>query len=399
MEGLLVTPFHSRTAALCRSWNWRRWAGYAVAGSYDLVHDWEYHAVRNSAAAFDVSPLYKYEVRGRDAGRLLDRIVTRRVSGLAEGRVAYTPWCDERGKVLDDGTVARIGENHFRVTSGDPNYRWFTANAVGMDATIEDTSRKLAALAVQGPNARVVLERAMERELGALRYFSLTTGSIRGVPVTVTRTGYTGDLGYEIWIPAESAVAVWDAILEEGQHYGLLPAGLLALDMARIEAGLLLLDVDYISARKAMVEGQTSTPLELRLEWTVAFDKQSFVGKEALLRQRRDGVQWRLVGIEVEWESLERLYGEYRLPVRLPSAAWRGSVPLFASHRGVQVGYATSGCWSPLLKKYIALAHVRSEWGSPGTVVWMHVTVEHRPRLARASVAPIPFFEPHRKRQ
>jgi aminomethyltransferase len=391
------TPFHARTASLCQAQNWRRWAGYIVASSYELQHDREYHAIRSAAALFDISPLFKYHVRGPDASRLLDRVVTRNVGKSHVGQVLYTPWCDSAGKVLDDGTIARLADDFFRLTSADPNYRWLGDHARGLNVEIDDVSDSIAALALQGPNARVILEHAAGTDFSKLRYFRLRKGVLRGVPVTVTRTGYTGDLGYEIWMDAEHALPVWDAIVAAGDQYGLTPAGMLALDVARIEAGLILLDVDYVSARKALIEMQKSSPFELSLDWTVSMDKP-FEGRAALEAERARGAQWKLIGIEVDWEPLEQLYNELGLAPKLPTAAWRTSVPLYSLGTGMQVGYATSGCWSPLLKRYIALAHLEARYGESGTAVEMEVTVEHRRRRAAATVRPLPFFNPERKR-
>ena len=393
---LKESPFHPRTSALMEGFAWRRWAGYTMASVYELTHEREYHAVRSSAALFDVTPLYKYLIRGRDAARLLDRVVTRDVAKSKVGQVLYTPWCDARGKVIDDGTVSRLDETTFRMTSADPSIRWLHLNASGLECTIEDISDRIAALSLQGPLSRVILEHASEQDLSGLKYFRLTTAKIAGVPVTISRTGYTGDLGYEIWVEAPRALPVWDALIESGSGYGITPAGLLALDLVRNEAGLLLIDVDYISAHHALIESQVSTPYELSLGWTVALDKDRFNGRDALIAEKERGPAWRFMGVEVEWDALERLYADVGLPPKLPTTAWRASVPLYMG--GVQVGYATSGCWSPLLKRYIALAHLEGPYGEPGTVVEMEVTVEHRRKRAGATVRALPFFNPPRKR-
>ena len=393
---LRETPFHPRTAALMEGQAWRRWAGYVVASSYELSHEREYHAIRSAAALFDVSPLYKYLIRGRDAARLLDRIITRDVLKCTVGQVLYTPWCDARGKVIDDGTVSRLDETTFRMTAADPSFRWLHLNAVGLDVTIQDVSERTAALSLQGPNARVILEQAAGQDLSGLKYFRLTSVRVRGIPITISRTGYTGDLGFELWPDATQALAVWDALIEAGTPYGITPAGMLALDLARNEAGLLLIEADYISAHHALIDAQTSTPFELSLGWTVALDKDRYNGRNALRAEFLRGPAWRFVGIEVDWESLERLYAEVGLPPRLPTTAWRASVPLYVG--GLQVGYATSGCWSPLLKRYIALAHLEGPYGDADTAVEMEVTVEHRRKRAAATVRPLPFFNPERKR-
>jgi aminomethyltransferase len=387
---LKTTPFHERTATLCASYAWRRWAGYVVASSYELSHEREYHAIRGSAALFDVSPLYKYRVRGKDAARLLDHVVTRSISQLEVGQVAYTPWCDAAGKVLDDGTVARLGEAEFRMTSAEPNLRWLEDNASELEVEIEDVTESLAALSLQGPASRAILGDL------ELRYFRLARRYLGDIPVAISRTGYTGDLGYEIWVSARDAIALWDYLIEAGTPYGIVPAGMLALDMARIEAGLMLIEVDYVPARKALIESQTSSPYELDLGWTVNLQKERFVGREALALEASRGPQWQFVGVEIDWLSLERLYAGVGLATRLPAAAWRTSVPIYAGKE--QAGYATSGGWSPLLKKYIALAHLSSRFAPPGTLLDIEMTVEHRRKRAAARVVKKPFFDPERKR-
>ena len=387
---LKTTPFHERTAALCASHAWRRWAGHIVASSYELSHEREYHAIRSSAALFDVSPLYKYRVTGKDAVTLLDHVVTRSVRDMKVGQVGYTPWCDAAGKVLDDGTVARLKENEFRMTAAEPNLRWLQDNAVGLDVRVDDVSESIASLALQGPASRLILDDV------DLRYFRIVDTTYRGIPVQISRTGYTGDLGFEIWVEKGRALELWDALIEAGAPHGIVPAGMLALDVARIEAGLMLIDVDYVPARKALIESQTSSPFELDLGWTVNLKKDRFVGRAALAAEAERGPQWQFVGIEIEWQSLERLYAEVGLATRLPAMAWRTSVPIYAGNE--QAGYATSGGWSPVLKKYIALAHLRAQWAVPGTQLEIEITVEHRRKRAAARVVKKPFFDPERKR-
>jgi len=394
---LLETPFHSRTSRLVRAQTWRRWAGHQVASAYDPHPDREYAAVRNSAALFDVSPLYKYLITGRDAVRLLDRMVTRDVTKCAVGQVLYTPWCDAHGKVVDDGTISRLDEGTFRLTSAEPNVRWLRMNAQGMDVTIEGISAKVGALALQGPSARVILQQLSPADLATLKYFRLVQTTLRDVPVTISRTGYTGDLGYEIWVPAQKAGAVWDALMDAGGPYGIVPAGIWALDIARIEAGLIMLDVDYFSSHHALIEDQKSTPYEINLGWTVSETKGPFNGRDALREEKRHGPAWSFVGLEVDWVSFERLHFERGLAPHVPNIAWRASAPIYRS--GKQVGYATSGTWSPLLKRYIVLGHVGAEHGEPGTEVELEMTVEHRRQRPRATVRKLPFFDPPRKRE
>jgi len=393
---LKTTPFHERTAPLIRAQTWRRWAGYQIASAYDPHPDREYAAVRNAAALFDVSPLYKYRIGGRDAARLLDRMVTRDVAKCAVGQVLYTPWCDADGKVIDDGTISRLDEGTFRLTSAEPNIRWLSMNAVGLDVTIEEVSARTAALALQGPLSRTILEQLSPANLRGLKYFRLVHTTVRDIPVTISRTGYTGDLGYELWVDAERAVALWDALIEGGTPYGITPAGIWALDIARIEAGLVMLDVDYFSAHHALIEDQKSLPDEINLGWTVSLEKGPYNGRRALRQARARAQAWAFVGIEVQWESLERLYAARGLPPHLPNVAWRTSAPVYRN--GDQIGYATSGCWSPLLKRSLALAHLQAPHFAPGTPVELEVTVEHRRERADAVVRKLPFYDPERKR-
>jgi len=344
----------------------------------------------------DVSPLHKYMISGPDAARLLDRMVTRNVMKCAVGQVMYTPWCDGQGKMIDDGTISRLDDDTFRLTSAEPNLRWLSMNAVGMNVTIDDVSDTMAALALQGPLSRAILRQVSPADLGALKYFRLVETTVRDIPATISRTGYTGDLGYELWVHADHAPALWDALTDAGRAYGITPAGIWALDLARIEAGLVMLDVDYFSSHHALIEDQKSSPLELNLAWTVSADKGPYNGRRALRAEKTRGPAWGFVGIEVDWVSLESIYAERRLPPQLPTVAWRGSAPVY--HDGKQVGYATSGCWSPLLKKYLALAHVMAPHFGVGTDVALELMVEHRRKQPRAIVRPLPFFDPERKR-
>jgi len=367
-----------------------------MASAYDPHPEREYAAVRNSAALFDVSPLHKYLITGRDAQRLLDRMVTRDVSRCAVGQVLYTPWCDAHGKVIDDGTISRLDEGTFRLTSAEPNLRWLAMNAVGLDVDVADMSERTAALALQGPLSRTILEQVSPADFKSLKYFRLVHTSVRGTPVTITRTGYTGDLGFEIWVDAAQALGVWDALTEAGTPYGLTPAGVWALDIVRIEAGLIMLDVDYFSSHHALIEDQKSSPYEINLGWTVSDTKGPYNGRRALRAEKARGSAWGFVGLDVKWESLERIFAERELPPQLPTVAWRTSAPVYRGEE--QIGYATSGCWSPLLKKYLALAHLKAPHFAAGTPVTLEITVEHRRKEAEAVVRKLPFFDPERKR-
>lgn len=398
MFQLKTTPFHERTSKICLPQNWRRWAGYLAAGSYELTLDREYWAIRNAAALIDVTPLMKYIIKGKDACRLLNRIVTRDMDKLKVGQVYYTGWCDEDGKMIDDGTVSRLDKATYRLTSAEPNLRWLSMNAVSLDVEISEVTDRVAALSLQGPNARAILNRVTKDSIDGLKYFRLMQTKMDGTPVTISRTGYTGDLGYEIWMDNKDALRVWDLLIEAGANYGIAPVGILAMDMARVEAGLFMLDVDYTSSSHAWIEPQRSSPFELGLDWTVALDKQGyFVGRGALEREKRAGSAWKLMGLEVEWEGMERLFKEVGLPPQIPGMAVRASLPVLVGN--VQVGYASTSTWSPLLKKYIALAHLQKPYYEVGTSVRMEITVEHHRQHAPAKVVKLPFYEPEWKKK
>jgi aminomethyltransferase len=392
----IATPFHPRTAALCESMSWRDWAGYFAVSAYEASHEREYNAIRNAAALIDVSPLFKYRVSGRDATRLVDRVVTRDVPKMAVGQVAYTHWCDGDGKVIDDGTVSRIGPELYRWTAAEPNLRWIRQNAHGLEVEIEDVSDKLAALALQGPTSREILKCCTEGDVAALRYFRVMPAKLRGIPVEISRTGYTGDLGYEIWVAAERALPLWDALIEAGRPYDITPTGMLALDVARIEAGLILLDVDYTSAKKALIPSQKYSPYEIGLGRLVSLQKAPYVGQAALRREAKVGAARELVGLDVSWAHVERLHEQAGLAPQLPATASRVSVPVF--REGVQVGRASSSTWSPTLKRMIALATVTRDSAQPGTALQMEMTVDHRRKEVGTTVAKLPFFDPPRKR-
>ena len=394
----LPTAFHSRTGPLCQSYEWRNWSGYLAASVYEPSHEREYYAIRSAAALIDVSPLFKYEVTGSDALRLVNRIMTRDVARCAVGQVMYSPWCDEDGKIIDDGTIARLGENHFRLTAADPSLWWFQDCGFGLDAQVVDVSDDLASLALQGPNARKILKEVVTgADLDRLKYFRLAQARIDGRPLTLTRTGYTGDLGYELWAPPEHAERLWDVLMQVGQGYGLMPAGMVALDIARIEAGLLLIEVDYISSKKALIEAQKSSPFDVGLDWTVALDKGEFVGRRALQAEKARGSYWKLVGLDIHWESLERAFGAVGLAPRVAGRASRAAVPIYDAD-GRHIGQATSSTFSPIVKKYIAIGTVESRYAVPGAQVNVEITVEYVRQQATATIVKTPFFDPARKR-
>jgi len=389
------SAFHARTLELCESLNYRDWAGYYAVSAYETHHEHEYNAIRNACALIDISPLYKYMVTGRDALRLVNRLITRDASRMSIGQVYYTPWCDDQGKVIDDGTVTRLADQAFRWTAADPNLRWFTENSSGLEVAIEDVSESVAALALQGPTSARLLREICDADLSNLKYFRATSGRIAGVPVDVSRTGYTGDLGYEVWMPWHAALQVWDAIASAGGAFDLHPTGMLALDIARIEAGLLLIDVDFHSSRKALIESQKYSPFELGLGRLVELKKGAFVGRAALMEEVKRGIARQIVGLEIDWTEVEKLYEAVGLPPTAPAATSRVAVPVYKGRQ--QVGRATSTTWSTTLKKLIALATIDGPHYAIGTRVEMEMTVEAVRHRAAATVVQTPFFNPPRK--
>jgi aminomethyltransferase len=399
------TPLHPRTAPLNRKMQWREWAGYFAASAYHDAPDIEYNALREAAGLLDVTPLFKYRVTGPDAMAFVDRVSVRDATALRVGQVHYTCWCDEEGKVIDDGTVARLGEREYRWTAADPSLRWFRMNTRGLDVEIEEVTERIAALALQGPLSRGVLEAATGEDWSGLRYFRRRESCVAGtIPVDVSRTGYTGDLGYELWVDADRAVELWDALMAAGRPYGLRPVGMLALDVVRVEAGLIMLEVDYTSSRHAVIPDQAYSPFELGILGTLTrLDREvDFVGRRALIAERdAGGPPRRLVGLEVDWNGIEALHTRFDLPPLVSPLTSRELVPVYAGSRQAgsrQAGRVTSTTWSPALKRALALASVSKEIATPGTRVSMEWTVEgHRGRVG-AVVSELPFLDLPRKR-
>jgi len=389
------TAFHERTFALCNSLNYREWSGYYTVSVYEVHHEHEYNAIRNACALIDISPLYKYLVSGKDATRLVNRVITRDINKVAVGQVIYACWCDEEGKVIDDGTITRLEENKYRWTAADPSLRWFRQNGNNMDVQIEDISEKVAALALQGPTSGKLLKAVAEAEITNLKYFRKTSGKINGVPVDISRTGYTGDLGYEIWVPWNDAVKVWDALMDKGKQFDIHAAGMLALDVARVEAGLLLIEVDYTSSKKALIASQKYSPFELGFGKMVHLNKPNFVGKDVLVRDAKEGVARQFVGLEIDWTEVEQSYEKYGLTPAAPAQASRVAVPVYCGEK--QVGKATTTTWSPVLKKMIALASIDSDHAQNGRRLQMEITIEAVRQKVTAKIVAMPFFNPKRK--
>ncbi|MDH5305946.1 MAG: aminomethyltransferase family protein, partial [Myxococcales bacterium] len=366
---------------------------------YELDHIHEYNSIRMGCGLFDISPLFKYFVRGRDAETLLNRIVTRDISKCRVGQVIYTAWCDDAGKIIDDGTVARLSEDSFRMTAAIPTLYWLQDNAFGLEVEIEDASDAYGGLALQGPTSRDLLQQITDADLSKLGYFRIVDTKVGGVPASVSRTGYTGDLGYEIFVTPQNAETLWDALVAKGIDYKMQPAGNVALDMTRIEAGLLLIDVDFQSAAKAMFEVEKTSPYDLGLDWMVKLEKGFFVGQEALRREKARGPAWTTVGLEVDVQGLEKLYSQFSMPLHLPYQSWNTAVPVYADDEKRQhIGRATSGTWSPVLKRYVVIARVKPQHAQLGRRIYLEETIEAQRFAAPATVVPMPFFDPPRKK-
>ncbi len=324
-------------------------------------------------------------------------MAVRGFADLAVGRVAYTCWCDTNGKVIDDGTISRLAEDQFFVTAAEPTLSWMSRLGRGFDVELADVSEQTGALSLQGPTSREVLRQCSDADLDRLRFFQTIGAKLDGMEVQISRTGYSGDLGYELWCDARDALRVWDALVAVGRDYGIEPAGIEALDMVRIEAGFIMLGVDYYSAPRVTIDARRSSPYEIGLDRLVKLDREPFIGQEALRAEAARGAEWRLVGLEADWLALERLYEGYGLPPGLAPAACRDGVPLYS--KGEFVGQATSTVWSPLLKRYIGLASVKARYAALGSKLELEHTALYERRTVGASVVERPFFEPDRKRK
>ena len=394
-----TTPFHPRTSALNETGLWQHWSGHLVATRYQSSDKFEYFAVRNAAGIFDTSPLYKYRIAGRDAERFLSGLLARDIRGCPPGHAHYTTWLDERGFVLEDGVIQHRAADEYLLTSAEPNFAWFADRAGRLAVTVEEVSLDIGALAVQGPRSRDLLARLVPAVEG-LPFFGITTGRIGGRPVTVTRTGYTGDLGYEVWVETPDATDVWDALWDAVDGHGVLPYGMTALYMLRIEAGLMLLGVDFDSSRFAFNDAHRSTPLELGWRWMfkgLADDDRPFIGRGALEREIAEKTQrWSMVGLVVDWADYDRVYSDAGLIPPKDHRPLHEDWMVYDDERR-RVGYASSVMYSPVLQRHVALARVRPDLGKPGTRVSLEFTVDHHYEQVAAHVARLPLFNPERK--
>ena len=395
----IPTPFHARTAALCTSYRWTDWAGYYAVSSYKLPNDSEYYSLRHASGIIDISPLFKYEVAGTNAAAFLSRIMSKNIEGIPIGRAVYCCWCDDFGKIIDDGTVFRLDTDRLRVHTAEPMLAWFEQFKRGFDVTLEDITAKVAAVAIQGPTSRDILRQVTDIDLDALTYYSVIATQIGKLPLLISRTGYTGDLGYELWMDHANALPLWDALMAAGKPYLLQPFGLDVLDIARIEAGLILNGVEFHNAAHCLIESQKSTPFELGLGWTVDLDREPFCGQQALKAEHAAGPELALVGLELDWDEQEALYAKHGLPAQVHAGAWRSGVPVYDNDGRVQIGKATSGAWSPMIKKNLALASVKARCAQIGTELKIEYTVEYQRETVKAVVVPIPFYNPEHKRR
>ncbi len=394
-----TTPFHDRLSQLNESGLWSHWSGYLSALKYDMSPKHEYFAVRNSAGFFDTSPLFKYWIRGRDAERFLAGVMTRDIRTCKPGRAQYTVWCDDRGYVLEDGVVFRHSDNEFFLTAAEPNLGYLQDLVGRLDVEIEDVSEAYGMLAVQGPRSREILSK-LAPEVDDLAFFEHTQAKIGSAPVTISRTGYTGDLGFEICVGSDQALPVLDAVVQAGDGYGLRPFGEEALLMTRIEAGLVLINVEFFSSRLAYTDHERVTPRELGFGWMqrgIDADDRPFIGRNAIRREIADKTsRWLSVGLELDWADYDRLYNEAGL---IPP---KDETPLdyesmLYDDEGTRIGYATSLMYSPVLQRHIAMARVRPDLATPGNRVNLELTINHQYQTVAADVARLPLFNPSRK--
>jgi aminomethyltransferase len=394
------TPFHSRTSALNQGQRWEDWEGFLTATMYSLDPLVEYNAIRLGCGLFDVSPLHKYEVRGPDAQAFLQRMVVRNLAPSRPGRGFYTVWCDDNGKVVDDGGVFHIADNHLRLTSTLPSFEWLIDNSSGFDVAIEDVSEELVGIALQGPTSRDLLQKLTSVDLSALKFWHCIDADVCGRPTLISRTGYTGDLGFEIFLRPDDAEGIWDSTMALAPDYKLRPCGLIALDMTRIEAGLLQIDAEFISAKRTLFEVQMISPLELGLGWMCKLDGDFFVGRDALIEEKANGTsRWNTVGTELDVTYIEKYFREFGMPLHLPARSWNEAVPIYADEAQENlIGRGTSGMWSPLLKKYIVMARVPPQYAKRGSRFFIEEVIEAKTFSIPATVVKMPFFDPPRKK-
>jgi aminomethyltransferase len=409
-----TTPFHERTAALNETGIWEHWSNHLAAPRYQMSEKFEYFAIRNAAGLFDTSPLYKYRIHGPDAERYLAGVLARDIRACPVGRGQYTVWCDDRGFVIEDGVVLHVAPDEYLLTAAEPNLAYFAGLTGRLDVSVEDVSQAWGILSVQGPRSRELLA-TLAPEAAKLAFFEVAATRIDGVPVHLSRTGYTGDLGFEIWVPAADALRVWDAVWAISRGRGVIPFGLTALYMARIEAGLVLLDVDFHSSRYAWTDADRTTPIELGMGWMFrdlapaggaadgraapgrAAASRSFIGHEAIRREiETKSSRWRLSGLILDWRDYDRIFGAAGLIPPKDHTPVQDEYYIYDDELN-QLGYATSQLYSPILQRHIALARVPLPLTAPGSRVKLELGVSHRYEYFDAHVARLPLFNPPRR--
>lgn len=383
-EALGRTPFHDRIVPLSTTEEWMAWNGYKVARVVDDLAS-EYFAVRSGCAVMDLTPMEKYRITGPDARAFLDRLVVRDLSKLTPGRVTYIAWCNDEGKLIDDGTLFQLGEDDYRLCAQFHQLDWLLISAAGFDARITLETHDVAALAVQGPTSFAVLDDAGIDGLAGMKPFDVAALRCGDVPVTVSRTGYTGDLGYELWLDPEHALALWDAIFALGGRYDIRVMGLSALEMLRIEAGFIMPGYDFNTAETTIRDGYARSPYEVGLGWLVHPDKGHFTGRRALLAEKAATPKRRLVKLVVDGNK----------PV--------GDAFVFAGKNGRPCGEVKAATWSPVLKANLALADIELSRGRLPSSLWARVDYQRELKWnttwAECHVRDKPFYQPAHRSQ
>jgi aminomethyltransferase len=383
-QPLLHTPFHARARELSQVDSFIPWAGYTTVDVFTTMEQ-EYFAIRNATTLYDLTPMVKYRIVGPDALVYLNRLVSRDLSKLRPDRVAYCVWCNDAGHLVDDGTVFRLGADEYRLCTADRQIDWLLDSAIGFDVKIEEITEQIAALSMQGPTSCAVLKNAGLQGIDLLKPFDIGRFTLAGYPIVVSRTGFTGDLGYELWMDPEVAEAIWDALMAAGRSRGIRAIGSQALNIARLEAGFLSPHVDFVSAEHTIRTGRDRSPLELGLSWLVDFEKGHFNGRRALVAERERGPRRQLVGLDIEGNK----------PAH--------NALLYTGPKGNrEIGSISSAAWSPTCKRNIALAMVDAPHFQIGSIVWAEIYMNRElvweRRMSRAEVVERPFFAPSRRR-
>jgi aminomethyltransferase len=378
---LKQTPFHPRTAAHNRLNDWGAWGGYTTALSFE-DDAMEYTAIRNAASVYDLCPMVKYRITGPDATDYLNRLTVRNVAKLSVGGVHYTVWCDDAGKLVDDGTLFHLGDQDYRICCQERHLPWLQDSAFGFDVKITEETEEIAALSLQGPTSAEVLKSA-GFDVSTLKPFRMASFPLQTGTLMISRTGFTGDLGYELWTTPDLALPLWDHLFAAGALHGLRPIGTKALNLARIEAGFIITNMDFIPAHQAVREDRTRSPLEMGLDWMIDWEKGHFTGRRALLAERdKSTSKWALVGLDIEG-----------------NVSAEGS--LLYHNKKTEAGFITAAAWSPTTKRNLAIAHVEQRYRNSDNL-WVEIyalrELQYVKLMLPVAVVERPFFNPPRKR-